>query len=65
MGLHLAGDWLPVLFLRVQFQGYFCSIYLSTMQMQELNAPLVSLLMIPNCEVLLAILRDRKPCRGM
>ncbi|KAK4829030.1 hypothetical protein QYF61_001805 [Mycteria americana] len=31
--------------------GQFCSIYLPTIWMQELNAPFASLLMIPNCEV--------------
>ena len=43
MGLHLAGDQSQAVFLRVQF----CSIYFSVIWLQELNAPLASLLMIP------------------
>ncbi|PKU27462.1 hypothetical protein llap_22234 [Limosa lapponica baueri] len=42
MGRHLAGDQSPVVFLRAQFQGQFCSTYLSTIWMQGLNAPLAS-----------------------
>jgi len=33
--------------------------------MQELNAPLASLLMIPDWEVLLTLLRDERSCRGI
>jgi len=33
--------------------------------MQELNVPLASLLMIPDWEVLLTLLRDKRPCWGI
>jgi len=47
MGLYLVGDQSPVVFLRAQFYGQFCLIYLSKIWMQELNEPLINLLMIP------------------
>ncbi|PKU46535.1 rna-directed dna polymerase from mobile element jockey-like [Limosa lapponica baueri] len=37
----------------------------TTIWMQELIAPLASLLIILNWEVLLIVLRDKTPCRGM
>ncbi|KAK4806781.1 hypothetical protein QYF61_005577 [Mycteria americana] len=43
--------------------GPVLTIYLSTIWMQELNAPLAGLLMIPNWEVLLTLLRDRRSCQ--
>jgi len=47
-------------------QGYqFRLIFLSVIWMQELNAPFASLLMTPNWEVLLTLLRDKRPCRGI
>lgn len=41
----------------------FCSIYLSMIGMQELNAPLANLLMILKWKVLLTLLRDKRPYR--
>jgi len=34
-------------------------------RMQELNAPVASLLTTPNWEVLLTLWRDKRPCRGI
>jgi len=48
-----------------KLNALFCSMYLLTVWMQELNAPLASLLMIPNWEGLLTLLRDKRPCRGI
>jgi len=44
-----------VLFLRAQFEGQFCSIFLSIIWRQELNVQLESLLVIPNWDVLLTL----------
>lgn len=52
------------LFRRAQFQGQSCSMYLSAICMQKLNAPLAILVMVPNWEVLLTLLRDKMPCIG-
>lgn len=41
------------------------SICLSDTWMQELNASLARLLMIPNCEVLSTLLGHGKPCKGI
>ena len=51
--------------LEIYNNNSICSIFLSTIWMQELNAPLASLLMIPNWEVLLTLLRDWRPYRGI
>jgi len=40
------------------------SIFLSVIWMQELKALLASLQTTPNWEVLLTLLRDKRPCRG-
>lgn len=41
------------------------SVYLLTIQMQELNTPLTGLLMIPSWELVLTLLWHRMPCRGI
>lgn len=41
------------------------SVYLLTIQMQELNTPLTGLLMIPSWELLLTLLWHRISCRGI
>jgi len=41
------------------------SIYLSMICMQALNAPLASVLMIPNWKVLLTVLSDKMLCRAI
>jgi len=64
MELRLAGDQSLAVFLRAQFLGQFSSTHLSTSWMEELNAPLASLLMIPTWELLLTLLRDKRPCGG-
>lgn len=64
LGLHLAGDQSPVLFLTLQFQRQSRSMYLSTTWMKELNAPLARLLVVPNWEMLLTLLRTRDLAEG-
>ena len=38
---------------------------LSMISLEELNVPLASLPVIPNWEVLMTLLKDRRPCRGI
>jgi len=53
-----ASDW-QLVFLRAQSEGQ-----LSTIWMKDLDAPLASLLLILNWEVVLTHLKDKWPCRG-
>lgn len=46
------------------FLGPDLFIYLSTIQMQDLDAPLASLLRIPKWEMWFAFLRDKRLYRG-
>lgn len=62
MGLQLAGGQSPVVFLRDQFQDQNWSVFFSMIWRQELDAYLVSLLMILNWELLLTVSRDKKCC---
>ena len=44
-------------------QGSILGSVLFNISISILNAPLANLLMIPNWEVLLSLLRDKRPCR--
>lgn len=46
--LHLAAIQPAVVSLRAQFQGQFCSVFLSMICMNDVKAPLTSSLLIPN-----------------
>lgn len=61
MGVHMTSEGSLMEFFSAQLEGQFCSVYLSAIWMQQLNATLASLLMITNWEVLLTLSRGGMP----